>query len=98
MSTEVPAALWFVYMLRTGQGQLYTGISTDPERRLQQHESGKGGAKSLRGKGPMHLAWLLEVSNRSEASKIEARLKKLSKPLKEQLVAGKVHFSSLIQP
>ena len=40
---------WHVYMLRTAAGHLYTGISTEPQRRLLQHEGGKLGARSLRG-------------------------------------------------
>ena len=51
-----PASHWFIYMVRTASGLLYTGISTDPLRRLRQHQSGKG-SRALRGKGPLTLAW-----------------------------------------
>lgn len=78
---------WYVYMLRTGAGHLYTGISTDPLRRLQQHENGKAGARSLRGKGPLQLVWQQTAVDRSSASKVEAAIKKLAKTAKERLVA-----------
>lgn len=82
------ACRWFVYLIRTEQGVLYTGISTDPARRLRQHQ-GKigGGAKALRGKGQLHLVWQTQAPNRSIASQWEYQLKKLPKKAKEQLVS-----------
>lgn len=79
---------WFVYILRTKAGHLYTGITTDVGRRLAEHGAGSRGAKSLRGKGPLALVFTLAAADRSEASKLEARVKKLSRPDKERLVAG----------
>ncbi|HTR00051.1 MAG TPA: GIY-YIG nuclease family protein [Candidatus Acidoferrum sp.] len=79
---------WFVYMLRTRNGTLYTGITTDLARRLREHGEGKRGARSLRGKGPLQLVWHCEAANRSSASKLEARLKRLSRPNKERIVQG----------
>ena len=69
---------WFVYMVRTATGALYTGISTQPERRLRQH-SGEltGGAKALKGKGPLQLAFTYPMPCRSSASKLEYQLKQL---------------------
>jgi putative endonuclease len=82
------AAPWFLYMVRTASGQLYTGISTDPHRRLRQH-SGElvGGAKALRGKGPLQLVFQQAMPNRVEASKAEYQLKQLSKAAKEQRIS-----------
>lgn len=77
---------WFVYVLRTARGVLYTGISTDPERRLKEHETGARGARSLRGKGPLALVWQCGVPGRSTASKLEARIKRLSRAQKLELV------------
>ena len=87
MSTN---SLWFVYMLRTSKGVLYTGITTDVERRLAEHQSGKAGARSLRGKGPLQLVWQCPMLNRSTASKLEAALKRLSKTNKERIVRGEL--------
>jgi putative endonuclease len=47
---------WFLYLVRTEDDKLYTGITTDVERRFHQHQSGKG-AKALRGKGELQLAF-----------------------------------------
>ncbi len=78
---------WFVYLIRTGKGALYTGISTDPWRRLQQHQGQfTGGAKALRGKGPLQLVWHTAAPNRSIASQWEYQLKQLNKQQKELLV------------
>lgn len=85
--TQVKAVQWWVYMLRTREGHLYTGISTDPLRRLQEHESGRRGARSLRGRGPLQLVWQEAAADRSSASKREAAVKKLDKATKERLAA-----------
>lgn len=76
---------WSVYMVRTASGLLYTGISTDPLRRLRQHQSGKG-SRVLRGKGPLTLAWQQEVGEKGAALRIEYRLKQQPKSFKEQLI------------
>ena len=76
---------WSVYMVRTASGLLYTGISTDPLRRLRQHQSGKG-ARALRGKGPLALVWRQGVADKGEALRLEYRLKQQSKAFKERLV------------
>ena len=64
---------------------LYTGITTDVARRLAQHQAGKG-AKALRGKGELTLAFHCQVGDRSTALKLEYRVKQLSKIQKERLV------------
>jgi putative endonuclease len=79
---------WFVYMLRTGSGALYTGITTDPARRLAEHQGGKRGARSLRGKGPLTLVWQCRAADRAAASRLEAQLKRLGKQDKERIVKG----------
>lgn len=75
-------------MIRTAAGQLYTGISTDPARRLRQHNGElRGGAKALRGKGPLQLVYQQAMSDRAAASKAEYQLKQLSKAAKEQRIS-----------
>ena len=81
-------APWFLYMVRTATGHLYTGISTDPARRLRQHNGElTGGAKALRGKGPLQLVYQQPMTNRAEASKAEYQFKQLSRAAKEQLIS-----------
>ncbi|MGC6388085.1 GIY-YIG nuclease family protein [Ewingella sp. S1.OA.A_B6] len=86
MSSTSEPTPWFLYMLRTPSGMLYTGITTDIERRLAQHQAGKG-AKALRGKGELKLAFHCAAVDRSQASKLEIKVKKLSKIQKEKLVS-----------
>ena len=80
---------WFLYLIRFGGGELYTGITTDVARRLDEHRAGgRKGAKCLRGKGPLELVFQQEIGARSAALKAERRVKRLPKAAKEQLVAG----------
>ena len=89
------AELWSVYCVRTARGALYTGISTDVVRRFQQHVAGKVGSRSLRGKGPLTLAFAAEIGDRAAASRVEARIKRLSKAQKEALVSGQRSLTEL---
>ena len=81
--------IWYLYMLRTANNRLYTGITTDIERRFKQHQSGKG-AKALRGAGTLTLVYQYKVGGHSEALKLEYRIKQLSKQQKEKLVSNQV--------
>ena len=65
---------WFLYIVRTASGALYTGITTDVARRFLQHQQGNG-AKALRGKGPLTLVFQCPAGDRSQASKLEYQLK-----------------------
>lgn len=76
---------WFIYLIRCKSGQLYTGITTDVQRRLAEHQSSKG-AKYLRGRGPLQLVFQQKVGSRSDALKMEAAIKKLPKPAKEEFI------------
>lgn len=80
--------IWYLYLIRTASGALYTGISTDPERRLREHEVGMRGARSLRGRGPLELVHRQAAGDRSTALKLEYAVKRLSRQDKERLVAG----------
>ncbi|MEB0952319.1 GIY-YIG nuclease family protein [Citrobacter sedlakii] len=86
---------WFLYLIRTADNALYTGITTDVARRYQQHQSGKG-AKALRGKGELTLAFSAQVGDRSLALRMEYRIKQLTKRQKERLVANGDDFAALL--
>lgn len=77
---------WQLYMLQTAAGMLYTGITTDVQRRLQQHQLGRG-ARALRGKGPLVLVFHCEAGDRAAASRLEYQVKQLSRAQKLLLVA-----------
>lgn len=84
-----PARQWWVYIIRNRDGDLYTGITTDPQRRLAEHRGTAGkGAKSLRGKAPLQIVWRRHTADRSAASRLEYRIKQLSKAQKENLIAA----------
>jgi len=79
-------ATWNVYILRCADGSLYTGIATDVERRVAEHAGGVRGAKYLKGRLPVTIVFQYEVRDRSCASRIEHRIKRLPKCEKERLV------------
>ncbi|HTN35369.1 MAG TPA: GIY-YIG nuclease family protein [Marinobacter sp.] len=82
---------WFVYMVRTASGNLYTGITTDVERRFSEHQAGAPkGARSLWGKGPLELVFRSAAGDRSRASHIEWRIKRWPRVRKEALVRGEL--------
>ena len=87
---------WFLYLIRCRNGRLYTGITTDVERRFGEHESGKKkGSKCLRGKAPLTLVMKKKVGSRSMALKIEAKVKKLPKIKKELLIDDKIKIREI---
>ncbi|TCW51696.1 putative endonuclease [Phytobacter diazotrophicus] len=88
--------LWSLYLIRTADNSLYTGITTDVARRFMQHQSGKG-AKALRGKGELTLAFSAPVGERSLALRMEYRIKQLTKRQKERLVAEDGIFEALLE-
>ncbi len=95
---DSPKPEWSLYLIRSGDGNLYTGISTDVKRRFGEHENKdkkNKGAKALRGKAPLSLAYQIVVGDRSEASKLEFKVKKLSKTLKEQLIDQQIDLEEL---
>ena len=76
---------WSIYLLRCGDGSLYTGIARDVSRRITEHEHGKRGAKYLRGRGPFEIFYQREVGDRSVATKIEYRVKQMPRAEKANL-------------
>jgi putative endonuclease len=76
---------WYIYMLRCADNTLYTGITTDIQRRIKEHNSKQTGAKYTRAKRPVTLVYSEAIPNRSAALKREAEIKKLSKQQKEDL-------------
>jgi predicted GIY-YIG superfamily endonuclease len=78
-------SIWYLYILRCGDGTLYTGITTDVEKRLEQHRTGKG-AKYTRGRGPLELVYQETCLDHSQALKREAAIKRMSRQKKEILI------------
>lgn len=89
---------WYIYIIKTRLNTLYTGITTDVARRFNEHSGqGKAGAKYLKGKGPLELVWHQQVDSKSDAAKLEYRVKQLSKKQKLSLVSGVIRLESLHQ-
>jgi putative endonuclease len=73
---------WFVYLVRCGDGSLYTGIARDVAARIAQHEAGKG-ARYTRGRGPFELCATKRCTSKGQALKLEHAVKQLSRERKE---------------
>jgi putative endonuclease len=76
----------FVYILRCADGTYYTGYTTELERRIREHNEGKG-AKYTRGRGPVELMYMEEGVDRSWGLKREEAIKRLSRLQKEALIS-----------
>lgn len=79
---------WVVYIIRCSDGSLYTGITTDLERRFEEHRRGKG-AKYFRGREPVEIVYREGLSSRAEASRREARIKSLGREEKLLLIQSR---------
>jgi predicted GIY-YIG superfamily endonuclease len=75
---------WFVYIIRCGDGTLYTGIAVDVEARVAKHRLGKG-AKYTRGRGPLELVFVAAQESESAAHLREMAIKKMTKAKKIKL-------------
>ncbi len=78
---------WFVYIIEADNGKLYTGITTDIERRFRQHQTHSGGARFFHTSQAKKLVYQETQPDRSSASKREAAIKKLSRQAKLTLIA-----------
>jgi predicted GIY-YIG superfamily endonuclease len=78
---------WYLYILRCGDDTLYTGITTDVEKRLEAHRSGKG-AKYTRGRGPLALVYQECCGSHSHGLKREWEVKALTRQEKMALIQG----------
>ncbi len=78
---------WYAYLLRCGDGTLYAGATNDVEVRFKAHEEGRG-AKYTRGRGPLTLVWKKKTAGRSAALRLEARIKRMTRQAKLDLLKG----------
>lgn len=87
---------WWLYVVETSDGKLYTGITTDVARRIEEHARGQRGARALRGKGPLSLRFCQAVGDRSQALRLECALKRLKRADKLHVVEGRRPLDSLL--
>lgn len=77
--------MWYLCILRCGDGSLYTGITTDVEKRLEAHRTGRG-AKYTRGRGPLELVYREACGGHSDALRRELAVKKMTREQKIQMI------------
>ena len=89
MTDNQLAAGWRVYIVQCADGSLYTGITTNIEQRIAEHnEGGKRGARYTRARRPVRLVYQRSCADRAAAATEEARIKKLARRDKLALIAG----------
>lgn len=87
---------WYLYIIENKLGQLYTGITTSPQKRIAQHRGEiSGGARALKGKTPLQFKVLFLIGSRSKASKLECKVKRLTRLQKLSIIANKALPSAL---
>ena len=83
------STLYFVYIVRCSDGTLYTGITTDLERRIEEHNDSVKGAKYTRSRRPVTLVYSETCPDKSEASRREYRIKRMTRQQKERMIAAR---------
>lgn len=87
--------MWYLYVLRCGNGSFYTGITNDVARRLAEHQAGRG-ARYTRAHLPVTLIALWRYDDRGAATQAEAAFKKLRRSVKQTFVEQRAPFSGAI--
>lgn len=88
---------WSLYLIRASDNSLYTGITTDVERRFNEHQQGGAlAARYLRYRQPLTLCYQVTLDSRPTALKAEYRIKRLSKPAKEALLKQQPDANALL--
>lgn len=86
------ASVWYVYMVECADGTYYTGITTDPARRVEEHngteQGAQRGARYTRARRPVALVYTEQVSSRRDAARREWAIKRLSRLQKTALLHG----------
>ena len=78
---------WSLYIIEASDTSLYTGITTDVERRFAEHLQGPRGARFFNGRKPLKVVYREDGHDRASASRREAEIKKLSRSAKQQLIS-----------
>lgn len=76
---------YFVYILQCADGTLYTGITTDVDRRTEEHNTSPKGSRYTRARRPVQVVYTKKYKDRAEASVEESRIKKLKAKQKKEL-------------
>ena len=79
---------WSVYIIESDDNSYYTGITTDVERRFEEHREGPLGAKFFNGRTPLKIVYQENKHTRSSASKREAEIKKMTRLQKQSFLTS----------
>ncbi len=82
--------MYYVYIVECADGTLYTGITTDVARRVEEHNTSPKGARYTRNRRPVNLVYQEICQDRSRASKREYEIKKMNKQLKYKLIENEL--------
>ena len=91
MSKDSPdnsTSQWFVYIIRASDNSLYTGVTTNVERRFNEHRGSPRAARFFRGRQPLEVVYTEPQLDRGSAQSRESEIKKLSRGLKLELIAA----------
>ena len=98
MKLKTSTSGWHVYIVRSADGTLYTGVTTDVRRRLDEHRAGAGrGARYLRGRAPLEIVYRRKLGERGLALRVEWRLKRLPRSGKQAIVSAKPSGRGLLR-
>ena len=96
MNKHLKKPSWTVYILRNERNMLYTGVTTDIDRRVGEHKSRLSrGARFTRACKVLELVYHCDIGDRGPALKVEAKIKRLTKAQKERIVAAGLKKSEL---
>jgi putative endonuclease len=87
---------WHLYVVRTRDGALYAGVTTDVARRFAEHCANQG-ARYLRGRGPLEIAYRRKLGNRGLALRVEWQFKRRPRDEKEAIVFGRLSRRALLR-
>ncbi len=77
---------WFLYVLKCSDGTLYTGVTTNIRRRLEEHNTSSRGAKYTKTRRPVEIVYWIDFKDRSSAQKAEYKFKQLTREQKEKVI------------
>ena len=78
--------MWYFYVVKCNDNSFYAGVTTNLNRRINEHNTSSKGAKYTKTRRPVKLIFFQEVGGRSEAQQIEAGFKKLNRKQKEEFI------------
>lgn len=98
MSRTIAAPAWHIYIVRTRDGSLYTGVTTNLARRLAEHCVARGrGARYLRGRSPLEIVYRCKLGDRGLALRVERHLKRQARAAKQAIITDRPSSRALLR-